>query len=83
MAGMMTEEKRVRYWPRRTPEQAIRLHHSGWFPFPELNEADNDMIFQARLAGFGSCFPAYPDAETQAMNTFASLYLSNREEMQS
>lgn len=55
--------------PRRTIWQSIKLADAGWFTFPELDESENDEIFVARLAGFGSCFPAFPSAEAQARNT--------------
>jgi hypothetical protein len=39
--------------------------------FPELNEDENETIHEARAAGYGSCYPAYPDAATQARKTLA------------
>ncbi len=37
--------------------------------FPELTHDENEIIHEARTKGFGSSFPAYPDAEAQARNT--------------
>jgi glutamine amidotransferase-like uncharacterized protein len=56
--------------PRRTKEESKKLTAAGWFPFPELNEEQNDIIFQARLKGFASCFPSYPTAQAQADSTY-------------
>jgi hypothetical protein len=66
------ESRRAANHPRRTIEQSRRLAECGWFPFPELTEEENDEIFCARLAGFGSCFPAYPTAQAQADLTLAA-----------
>jgi hypothetical protein len=55
--------------PRRTVEQSAKLEDMGVFPFPELTEAANDVIFQARLAGYAAFFPAYPNAHSQATST--------------
>jgi hypothetical protein len=66
------EMRRLANWPRRTMEQAEKLAKAGWYPFPELSEAENDEIFCARLAGFGLCSAAYPDAEAQARRTLAN-----------
>lgn len=43
--------------------------------FPELTDAENEVIHEARTAGFGSCFPCFPDAETQARRTFEAARL--------
>ena len=37
--------------------------------FPELTLDENEVIHEARAYGFGACFPAYPDAESQARRT--------------
>jgi hypothetical protein len=66
-----SERTREMNHPRRTIHQSIKLADAGWFPFPELTEEENDVIFQARLAGFGPCYAALPDAETQARRTLA------------
>ena len=64
-------------WPRRTMEQARKLADAGWFPFPELSEQENDEIFCARLAGFGPCFAAFPNAEAQAKRTLKAARAFN------
>ena len=71
------ESKHAANHPRRTLGQSRELADAGWFPFPELTEEENDIIFQARLAGMASCFPAYPTAEKQAQATLlgAKTYL--------
>ena len=66
---MRGEHTRAINHPRRTLEQSRKLADAGWYPFPELTEAENDEIFVARLAGFGSCYPAYPNAGAQAKST--------------
>lgn len=58
--------------PRRTLSQSRKLCDGGWYPFPELSESENDEIFCARLAGFGSCYPAYPTSLHQARQTLKS-----------
>lgn len=63
------EQTRAVHHPRRTIHQSRKLADAGWFSFPELTEEENDVIFQARLAGYGPCFPAYPTAEAQAKST--------------
>ena len=74
------EQTRSINHPRRTIWQSRKLAEAGWFPFPELSEEENDVIFCARLAGFGSCYPAYPDAQSQADSTFraAREFLASR-----
>lgn len=37
--------------------------------FPELTDDENETIHEARACGFGSSFPAYPTAESQALST--------------
>jgi len=37
--------------------------------FPELTEAENDIIHEARACGYASCYPCYPTAEAQARST--------------
>jgi hypothetical protein len=66
---MRGEHTRAINHPRRTLEQSRKLADAGWYPFPELTEAENDEIFIARLSGFGLCSAAYPDAESQARKT--------------
>lgn len=74
------ENTRAVHHPRRTLEQSRKLADAGWFPFIELSDAENDIIFCARLAGYGSCFPAYPNATSQAMRTLAgaNAFLEHR-----
>ena len=52
--------------------------------FPELSHDENETIHQARAMGFGSCFAALPDAETQATRTFeaAKRFLETHDESQ-
>jgi hypothetical protein len=76
---MRGEHTRAINHPRRTLEQSRKLADAGWFPFPELTEEENDEIFIARLSGFGPCFMAYPDAETQARRTLAAARKHNNE----
>lgn len=66
--------------PRRTSDESRRLTEAGWFPFPELTEAENDVIFRARLAGYGSCFAAWPTALAQAQATLAGAAKFLRQE---
>ncbi len=74
---MRGEHTRVISHPRRTLEQSRKLADAGWFPFPELTEEENDEILIARLGGFGDCFPAYPDASSQARNTLRAARTFN------
>lgn len=67
-----SERTRAINHPRRTIEQSRKLADAGWFPFPELSEEENDVIFQARLLGFAPCFAAYSDAQAQANRTLAA-----------
>lgn len=48
--------------------------------FSELTFDENEIIHEARAFGFGSCFPAFPDAKTQATNTLnaARRFLDER-----
>lgn len=77
---MRGEHTRFFNHPRRTLEQSRKLADAGWFPFPELTEEENDTIFQARLAGFGACFAAYPTATAQAHKTLRAAvdYLNQK-----
>jgi hypothetical protein len=49
----------------------VQFADAGWFPFCELSPEDNDIIFQARLAGYGPCFAAFPTSQAQADRTLA------------
>ena len=52
-------------WYGIKAEQKAVLVRQGFYPYPELCDADNNLILRARLSGFAAFYPAYPSAQSQ------------------
>lgn len=71
--GTATEAELNPAFAGLTDAEVARLREWGFSgKFPELTDAENNIVFRARLKGFASCFPCFPSAEAQARNTLAA-----------
>lgn len=58
----------------------MRIDEWAEINYPELTEAENELIRDARRKGFANFYPAFPDAMTQSLKTLegAEKFLTDK-----